>query len=100
MTRTHVLDEAAILVSNRTSCYHLDEGALHVAPHADLCRLVGSTGLFTTARDLLLWEQDFANPRVGDRSLVAAMQMPTVQTCEATSNEKPTPCPRSRKSDN
>src|SRR5260370_35142801 len=53
---------------------------MHVAVHAYLNRIVGNTGLFTTARDLLLWEQNFADARVGDKALVAAMQTPVIPT--------------------
>lgn len=41
---------------------------------------VGNTGLFATARDLLLWEQNFAVPRVGDKALITAMQTPVIPT--------------------
>src|SRR6185295_1300226 len=42
--------------------------------------IVGNAGLFTTARDLLRWEENFVNGRVGDRTLVAEMQKPLVAT--------------------
>jgi hypothetical protein len=34
----------------------------------------GATSLFTTAEDLLKWEQNFAEPRVGSVALIARMQ--------------------------
>jgi hypothetical protein len=40
--------------------------------------VVGNAGLYTIARDLLLWQQNFADVRVGTRALVAAMQTPPV----------------------
>jgi CubicO group peptidase (beta-lactamase class C family) len=80
MTHTHVHDDPAMIVPNRASGYHLDAGGLRVAVHDDLGRIVGTTGLFTTARDLLLWEQNFADVRVGDPTLIAAMQTPTIPT--------------------
>ncbi len=80
MAHTHVHDDPTVVVPNRTSGYHLDAGSvLRRAPHADLGRLVGTTGLFTTVPDLLVWEQNFANPRVGDAALVRAMQTPAIE---------------------
>ena len=49
-------------------------------------RIVGNAGLFTTSPDLLLWEQNFADVRVGDKALVAAMQTSTVLTGGDTSS--------------
>jgi CubicO group peptidase (beta-lactamase class C family) len=65
--------------------YHRDAGGLRVAVHGDLGHLVGATGLFTTARDLLRWEQNFVTMRVGDPALVTAMQTPTTLTGGDTS---------------
>ena len=42
--------------------------------------IVGNAGLQTTVGDLLLWEQNFASVRVGDRALIAAMQTPAIPT--------------------
>ncbi len=53
---------------------------MHVALHPYLNRIVGNTGLFTTARDLLLWEQNFADARVGSPALLTAMQTPAIPT--------------------
>ena len=38
--------------------------------------IVGPTGLFTTADDLVLWERNFDDARVGGKALLARMQMP------------------------
>ena len=40
--------------------------------------MVGNAGLFTTVGDLLRWEQNFADVRVGDQALLAEMQRPAV----------------------
>jgi CubicO group peptidase (beta-lactamase class C family) len=80
MTHTHFHDDPTMIVPNRASGYHMDAGVFHRAVRADPNGLVGNAGLFTTARDLLLWEQNFADVRVGDRALVAEMQKPTVPT--------------------
>jgi len=80
MMRTHFHDDPTMIVPNRASGYHLDAGAFHVAIRADPGGVVGNAGLFTTARDLLLWEQNFADVRVGDKALVAEMQTPAIPT--------------------
>ena len=38
--------------------------------------VVGNGGLFTTVGDLLRWERNFAEPRVGDAALIASMETP------------------------
>jgi hypothetical protein len=43
-------------------------------------RILGNAGLFSTARDLLRWADNFADARVGDRRLLAEMQKPAVLT--------------------
>jgi CubicO group peptidase (beta-lactamase class C family) len=80
MMRTHFHDDPTMIVPNRASGYHLDAGAFHLAIRADPGGVVGNAGLFTTARDLLLWEQNFADVRVGDKALVAEMQTPAIPT--------------------
>jgi CubicO group peptidase (beta-lactamase class C family) len=80
MTHTHFHDDPTMIVPNRASGYHQGSGAFHRALRADPNGIVGNAGLFTTARDLLLWEQNFADVRVGDPALVAEMQKPAVPT--------------------
>jgi hypothetical protein len=86
MTHTHFHDDPTMIVPHRASGYYLDAGGLHVAIDAwnrnsgivGNMAIVGNTGLFTTARDLLLWEQNFADAHVGGAELVTAMQTPAV----------------------
>ena len=80
MTHTHFHDDPSIIVPNRAWGYHRDAAGLQVSLHSYLNHIVGNTGLMTTARDLLLWEQNFADPRVGDKALIAAMQTPVIPT--------------------
>ena len=81
MTHTHFHDDAAMVVPNRAWGYHRDSaGVLHMAIHEDLGHVIGNDGLFTTAADLLLWQRNFAQPRVGTPALVAAMQTPVIAT--------------------
>lgn len=88
MTHTHFHDNSTMIVPNRASGYYVDDaGGVHVAidewtvtynSKNPGSRGVGNSNLFTTARDLLIWEQNFADVRVGDPALIAAMQAPTV----------------------
>lgn len=80
MTHTHFHDDPTMIVPNRASGYHQDARGLHVAARADPGGILGNAGLFTTARDLLLWEQNFADTRVGAPELLAAMQKPVIPT--------------------
>jgi CubicO group peptidase (beta-lactamase class C family) len=78
MTHTHFHDDPSMIVPNRVSGYHRDASGLHLA--SDNGRIVGNAGLQTTVGDLLLWEQNFAEIRVGDSALVTAMQTPAIPT--------------------
>jgi len=84
MTHTHFHDDPSAIVLNRASGYHHGADGWHLALHSDLGRVVGNTGLFTTAHDLLLWEQNFTDVRVGARALLTAMQTPTALTTGET----------------
>ena len=76
MAQTHVHDDPAIAVPNRAFGYRQSATGLSRIAHADLGRLVGTTGVLTTVRDMLRWQQNFAEVRVGEPALVAAMQTP------------------------
>jgi CubicO group peptidase (beta-lactamase class C family) len=78
MTHTHFHDDPRMIVPNRVSGYHRDGTGLHVA--SENGGIVGNAGLQTTVGDLLLWEQNFGDVRVGDRALVTAMQTPAIPT--------------------
>jgi len=78
MTNTHFHDDPTMIVPNRASGYHRDANGWHEPVHPYLNRIVGNTGLFTTARDLLLWEKNFTDVRVGAPALIAKMQTPVV----------------------
>ncbi|MPY89740.1 MAG: serine hydrolase [Luteitalea sp.] len=85
MRHTHVHDDPAIVVSNRAEGYHREAGRVDLIPHADLGHLIGTTGLFTTVRDLLRWQENFTDVRVGDRAFLTEMQRPTVLRSGETS---------------
>jgi CubicO group peptidase (beta-lactamase class C family) len=78
MTHTHFHDDPSMVVPNRVSGYHQDGSGWHVA--LENGGIVGNAGLQTTVGDLLLWEQNFADVRVGDRALITAMQTPAIPT--------------------
>ena len=78
MSHTHFHDDPAMLVPNRASGYSAGKSGFRLAkPEGGV---VGNAGLYTTARDLLLWEQNFVDGRVGGPTLVAEMQKPAIAT--------------------
>jgi CubicO group peptidase (beta-lactamase class C family) len=96
MAHTHFHDDPTMIVPNRASGYYVGSGnELRSMSEVDLQHLqlanqpggdiAGQSHLYTTTRDLLIWEQNFADVRVGDPALVAAMETPTVLTGGDTS---------------
>lgn len=81
MAHTHFHDDVSLIVPNRAWGYHRGESGVRLArAGGDPGGILGNAGLFTTVGDLLRWEQNFADVRVGDRSLLAEMQTPVVLT--------------------
>ena len=72
MNTTHFHNDHTEVVRGRTSAYEArtNGGWAISIPVFDTD---GATSLFTTVGDLLKWEQNFAEPRVGGRALVEAM---------------------------
>ena len=79
MTRTHFHDDYTMIVKGRTSAYaRRPDGQWRVSiPNFDT---YGATSLFTTAGDLLRWQQNFVQPVVGDEAMLRAMQTSAVLT--------------------
>jgi CubicO group peptidase (beta-lactamase class C family) len=78
MVHTHFHDDPTMLVFNRATAYSPGKNGFKLArPEGGI---VGNAGLFTTARDLMIWEQNFADARVGTPALLAEMQKPAVAT--------------------
>ncbi len=78
MTHTHFHDDPAMLVPNRVTGYSRGKDGFRLArPEGGI---VGNAGLFTTASDLMKWEQNFADAKVGTPALLAEMQQPVVAT--------------------
>ncbi|MFO1499488.1 MAG: serine hydrolase domain-containing protein [Verrucomicrobiota bacterium] len=78
MLHTHFHDDPTMLVFNRATGYSPGMNGFKLArPEGGI---VGNAGLFTTARDLMIWEQNFADPRIATPALLAEMQKPAVAT--------------------
>ena len=75
MTHTHFHDDHTMLVKNRTSAYQPRQGGGYRVS-IPVFDTYGATSLFTTVEDLLKWEQNFADARVGGAELLARMQQP------------------------
>ena len=76
MTSTHFHDDHTMVVPGRTSAYNPRQGGgwMVSIPVFDT---YGATSLFTTVADLLKWEQNFADAKVGSRALIDKAQQPT-----------------------
>lgn len=85
MAATRVHDDPELVVPRRATGYATRGTEMQAVPPGALGRAVGAAGLFTTAADLLRWERNFDEVRVGDPTLVAAMQAPTTLTGGSTS---------------
>jgi CubicO group peptidase (beta-lactamase class C family) len=79
MTSTHFHDDHTMVVPGRTSAYIPRQGGgwMVSIPVFDT---YGATSLFTTFADLLKWEQNFADTKVGSRALIEKAQQPTTLT--------------------
>ena len=73
MTHTHFHDDHTMVVPNRTSAYLPRQGG-GWRVSIPVFDTYGATSLFTTAEDLLKWEQNFADARIGSTALLARMQ--------------------------
>jgi CubicO group peptidase (beta-lactamase class C family) len=72
MTHTHFHDNVSRIVPGRASAYYPDGGAFGVS--ASNAEVVGPSGLFTTAPDLVKWLDNFRDPKVGGARAVRRMQ--------------------------
>jgi CubicO group peptidase (beta-lactamase class C family) len=77
MTQTHFHDDHTMIVPHRTSAYQSHQGG-GWGVSIPVFDTYGATSLFTTAGDLLRWEQNFADARVGGPALLARMQQTAV----------------------
>jgi CubicO group peptidase (beta-lactamase class C family) len=83
MTRTLVRDSMELVIPNLANGYRQDARGLHAT--SEVAGAVGNSGMYTTPEDLLRWEQNFDDARVGTPQTLASMQKPAV-----LNNGKPT----------
>ena len=73
MLDTQFVDDPTTIVQRRASAYKfLSEGQVRI--HVPRSTVIGPTGLYTTVGDMLKWEQNFVEGRVGGRVLLDEMQ--------------------------
>ncbi|HKN68943.1 MAG TPA: serine hydrolase domain-containing protein [Gemmatimonadaceae bacterium] len=73
MVHTHFHDDHTMVVPHRTSAYEPRQGG-GWSVSIPVFDTYGATSLFTTAEDLLRWEQNFSAPVVGSPVLLTRMQ--------------------------
>lgn len=78
MTHTHLHDDPTMIVPNRVASYWQDPRGWQNG--SEVPGVIGNAGLQTTVADLLRWERNFVDARVGDRRLIEAMQTSAVLT--------------------
>jgi CubicO group peptidase (beta-lactamase class C family) len=84
MKNSQFRDSRELIIPRVASGYSIDGTGVH--PNSETPGVVGNAGLYTTPRDLLLWEQNFEDVRVGTPAIVAAMQKPAVLTSGKTTD--------------
>jgi len=74
MKNTHFHDDSTEIVPNRASGYAAERGGGFTISMTTL-GMIGDGGVFTTAEDLLLWDQNFYHNKLGkgDPALIAKM---------------------------
>jgi len=72
MRDTHYHNDHAEVVPNRASAYDQKEGGGYAIDMSNFEQL-GDGAVFTTVEDLLKWDQNFYQPRVGGAALVAGL---------------------------
>lgn len=78
MTSTRFMDDPEALMPNRAANYRREAGTWRFVPDGTARGAVGNSGLWTTTRDLLRWEHNFAQVQVGTEALLKEMQTPAV----------------------
>ena len=80
MAQSYIHDDAAQVIPNRATGYSRAKDGFRLVVRTYTDVVVGNSGLFTTAADLLRWTHNFADPRVGDAALVREMETPVIAT--------------------
>ena len=71
MTHTSWRDDHTRIISGRAIAYSFDNGEYHIEMPFE--NVHGNGGLLTTVGDLLIWNENLVNPKVGDAKLIAEM---------------------------
>jgi CubicO group peptidase (beta-lactamase class C family) len=71
MTHTHFHDDHNEIVANRASGYAPAAGGFRIS--MTTLDMVGDGGVFTTVEDLLVWDRNFYEPRVGGDEFLRTM---------------------------
>lgn len=71
MNQTQVVDDPELIITNRAYSYYVTGGTLYKRLLGPMN--VGSTGINSTADDLVKWSQNFENPKVGNQAIFSRM---------------------------
>jgi CubicO group peptidase (beta-lactamase class C family) len=71
MAHTSWRDDHTRVVKGRAIAYSLDNGEYHIEMPFE--NVYGNGGLLTTVGDLLTWNENFVNPKVGNAKLISEM---------------------------
>ena len=77
MKNTRFFDNRFEVVKNRASGY-LVSADKKIRARSSLFDLVGSGGVLTTIEDLSLWDQNFYQPKVGNKELIGLLTTPGI----------------------
>ena len=77
MKNTMYFDNRTEVVKNRAAGYRVGPDK-SVRARASLFDLVGGGGVLTTVEDLYLWDQNFYEPKVGNKELIKLMSTPGI----------------------
>jgi CubicO group peptidase (beta-lactamase class C family) len=77
MKNTLFFDNRNEVVKNRASGYMVGQDKT-IRVRASLFDLVGGGGVLTTVEDLYLWDQNFYEPRVGNKELIQLLTAPGI----------------------
>lgn len=75
MSHTSWRDDHTRVVKNRAIAYEEEKGEYHTLMPFE--NVFGNGGLLTTVGDLLKWNENFVEPKVGDAALIKTMVTPT-----------------------
>ena len=75
MKNTMFFDNRFEVIKNRAQGYRVNPGS-PIRVRSSLDDLVGDGGLMTTIEDLYLWDQNFYEPKVGTKELIAQITTP------------------------